>query len=65
VRQAILAAADADFIAGIRTALAVATVFLVAVFVLGYVRFPRGMGGIADARSEAAKIEAEEAARGG
>jgi len=40
-------------------------VFLVAVFVLGYVRFPRGMGGIADARSEAAKIEAEEAARGG
>ena len=65
VRQAILAAADADFIAGIRTALAVATVFLVAVFVLGYVRFPRGMGGIADARSEAAKIEAEEGARGG
>ncbi len=65
VQAAILAAADADFVEGIRFSLAAATVFLGLVLAAGAAWFPRGRGGIADATREAAALEAEESARTG
>ncbi|HTY40782.1 MAG TPA: hypothetical protein VMH79_02795, partial [Thermoanaerobaculia bacterium] len=62
-RQAILAAADRDFVEGIRWSLGVAVVILAAVFAAGLAGFPRGRGGMADATREAGKLEAEEASR--
>ncbi|HTR04343.1 MAG TPA: MFS transporter [Thermoanaerobaculia bacterium] len=62
-RRAILAAADRDFVEGIRWSLGVAIVVLGAVFAAGLAGFPRGRGGMADATREAGKLEAEEASR--
>jgi EmrB/QacA subfamily drug resistance transporter len=61
--RAILAAADRDFVEGIRISLAVAIGALGIVLGAGYRLFPRGKGGIADARQEAGRIEAEETHR--
>jgi EmrB/QacA subfamily drug resistance transporter len=62
-RAAIVAAADADFVQGIRVALGAAVALLVVALGAAYAGFPRGGGGIADARAEAAKIAAEDAGR--
>ena len=64
-QQAILAAADSDFVEGIRLSLATAMVFLVLVFAAGFAWFPRGKGSIADAEREARALESEESAREG
>jgi len=58
--RAILAAADADFVEGIRISLAAAIAVLAIVLVAGVRWFPRGTGGLADARREAGALEAEE-----
>src|SRR5262249_12422694 len=58
--KAILAAADLDFVEGIRVSIAAAIVALVVVLAAGYAWFPRGRGGIADARREAGALEARE-----
>jgi hypothetical protein len=63
--KAILAAADADFVEGIRISLAAAMVFLALVLAAGFAGFPRGKGSIADAEREARKIESEESAFSG
>jgi hypothetical protein len=60
-RAAILAAADGDFVEGIRWSLGCAIVLLGAVLAAGFLGFPRGRGGMADASREAAQIEKEEA----
>ncbi len=59
-QEAILAAADVDFVEGIRVSLSVAIVLLALVLGAGYKWFPRGRGGIADAKREAGAIETEE-----
>ena len=64
-QKAILAAADADFVEGIRFSLAAALVFLGLVLAAGFAGFPRGGGSIADAEREARKIESEESAFSG
>ena len=61
---AILAAADRDFVEGIRFSLGVAVLVLALVLAAGYAWFPRGHGGLADARREAGALEREEMARG-
>jgi hypothetical protein len=61
---AILAAADTDFVEGIRFSLGVAILVLALVLAAGVAWFPRGHGGIADARREAGALEREEMARG-
>jgi len=63
--KAILAAADADFVEGIRISLAAAMVFLALVLAAGFAGFPRGKGSIADAEREAKRIESEEGAFSG
>ena len=65
VEKAILAAADADFVEGIRISLAAAMVFLALVLAAGFAGFPRGKGSIADAEGEARKLESEEGAFSG
>ena len=62
-RAAILAAADRDFVEGIRLSLAAAIVILALVLAAGFAWFPRGKGATADARREAGTLESEEAAR--
>jgi EmrB/QacA subfamily drug resistance transporter len=59
-QAAILAAADRDFVEGIRWSLGTAVVLLAAVFAAGFAGFPRGKGGLADATREAARLEKEE-----
>ncbi len=59
--RAILAAADGDFVEGIRISLASAIVVLALVLAAGWRWFPRGKGGVADARREEGAIESEEA----
>ena len=59
-RRAILAAADDDFVEGIRISLSVAAGVLVLVFVAALRGFPRGTGGLADAKREERAIESEE-----
>ena len=58
--RAILEAADEDFVEGIRISLASAIVVLALVLLAGLRWFPKGTGGMADARREAGTIEAEE-----
>jgi EmrB/QacA subfamily drug resistance transporter len=62
-QRAILAAADLDFVEGIRWSLLAALVLLAAVFAAGWVGFPRGRGGLADASREAGRLEREEIVR--
>ena len=62
-QKAILAAADSDFVEGIRFSLATAMVLLALVLAAGFAWFPRGKGAIADAEREAQAIESEETAR--
>ena len=59
---AILAAADRDFVEGIRWALGCAVVLLAVVLGAGWAGFPRGHGGLADAKREAGRLETEESA---
>ena len=61
-QKAILAAADTDFVEGIRFSLATAMIFLTLVLAAGFVWFPRGKGAIADAEREARALESEESA---
>jgi len=61
--RAILAAADGDFVEGIRISLASAILVLALVLAAGWHWFPRGRGGLADARREAGVLESEEAPR--
>jgi EmrB/QacA subfamily drug resistance transporter len=63
MQSSILAAADADFIQGIRVAIATAMAVLIVVFAAGFVWFPRGKGAIADAQAEEAKLAREESER--
>jgi predicted MFS family arabinose efflux permease len=62
-QRAILAAADSDFVEGIRFSLATAMVLLALVLAAGFAWFPRGKGAIADAEREAKALESEETAR--
>jgi EmrB/QacA subfamily drug resistance transporter len=62
-QKAILAAADTDFVEGIRFSLATAMVFLALVLAAGFAWFPRGKGAIADAEREEQALESEETAR--
>jgi MFS family permease len=62
-QKAILAAADSDFVEGIRFSLATAMVFLAVVLAAGFAWFPRGKGSIADAEREAQALASEETAR--
>jgi EmrB/QacA subfamily drug resistance transporter len=62
-RDAILAAADRDFVEGIRWSLGSALVLLGLVFAAGVAGFPRGRGGVADATREARRLESEEQSR--
>ena len=64
-QKAILAAADNDFVEGIRFSLGAALVFLGLVLAAGFAGFPRGKGSIADAEREARAIESEEGAFSG
>jgi MFS family permease len=64
-QRAILAAADSDFVEGIRFSLATAMVFLAVVLAAGFAWFPRGKGAIADAEREAKALASEETAREG
>jgi MFS family permease len=61
--KAILAAADSDFVEGIRFSLATAMVFLALVLAAGFAWFPRGKSSITDAEREAQALASEEAAR--
>jgi EmrB/QacA subfamily drug resistance transporter len=61
--RAILLAADRDFVEGIRISLCAATVVLLLVLAAGWAWFPRGRGGLADARREEGALESEEAGR--
>ena len=60
LRDGILLAADADFVQGIRLALASAVGLLAIVLAAGIVWFPRHKEAIADAEHEAVKLEKEE-----
>ena len=62
-QKAILAAADSDFVEGIRFSLATAMVLLALVLAAGFAWFPRGKGSIADAEREAQALASEETAR--
>ena len=61
-KKAILAAADSDFVEGIRYSLTTAMVFLALVLAAGFALFPRGKGSIADAEREAKALASEETA---
>ena len=56
-QEAILVAAESDFIEGIRFSLATAMVFLALVLAAGFAWFPRGKGSIADAERGAMALE--------
>jgi hypothetical protein len=58
--RAILDAADADFVEGIRISLAAGIGVIALVLVAGLRGFPRGTSGIAEAREEAGALETEE-----
>jgi EmrB/QacA subfamily drug resistance transporter len=60
LRDRILLAADADFVQGIRLALASAIGLLAIVLLAGIMWYPRHKEAIADAEREAAKLEKEE-----
>jgi EmrB/QacA subfamily drug resistance transporter len=62
-QKLILAAADSDFIEGIRFSLVTAMVLLSLVLAAGFVWFPRGKGSIADAERGAKALASEETAR--
>jgi hypothetical protein len=62
-QKAILAAADNDFVEGIRFSLAAAMGLLVFVLAAGFAWFPRGKGSVADAEREAKALASEETAR--
>ena len=62
-KAAILAAADRDFVEGIRLSLGSAIVILTLVLAAGFAWFPRGRGAGADAAREASALESEEASR--
>jgi hypothetical protein len=62
-REAILLAADAVFVEGIRISLGAAILVLALVLAAGFAWFPRGRGGLADASREAKALESEEAGR--
>ncbi len=62
-QHAILAAADLDFVEGIRISLGAAIFVLAMILAAGYAWFPRGTAGLADAKREAGAIEAEEGSR--
>src|SRR5882724_2452560 len=64
-QKAILAAADTDFVEGIRFSLATAMVLLAIILAAGFAWFPRGKGAIADAEREEQALESEETAREG
>jgi predicted MFS family arabinose efflux permease len=64
-QKAILAAADTDFVEGIRFSLATAMVLLAIVLAAGFAWFPRGKGAIADAERKAQALASEETAREG
>ncbi|HEY1434005.1 MAG TPA: DHA2 family efflux MFS transporter permease subunit [Thermoanaerobaculia bacterium] len=57
---AILAAADRDFVEGIRLSLGCAIVLLGLVLIAGFAWFPKGKGGIAEATREEKSLEAKE-----
>ena len=59
----ILAAADRDFVEGIRISLTAAAGVLLIVLAAGFIGFPRGRGASTDATREAAALESEEASR--
>lgn len=61
--RAILLAADDDFVQGIRISLAAGIAVLVLVLAAGLRWFPRGTGGLADAKREEGAIEKEESKR--
>ena len=63
MQEAILRAADADFVEGIRISLGSAMLVLALVLAAGFAWFPRGRGGIADATREEKALESEEAGR--
>ena len=62
-KKAILAAADNDFVEGIRISLATAMVLVALALAAGFVWFPRGKGAITDAEREAKALASEESAR--
>jgi EmrB/QacA subfamily drug resistance transporter len=62
--HAILVAADGDFVEGIRISLGSAIVVLALVLTAGWRWFPRGTGGLAEARREEGVLESEESSRG-
>jgi len=62
-RDAILLAADKDFVEGIRMSLGAAIVVLALVLAAGFAWFPRGQGGLKDATREEKALESEEAER--
>ncbi|HWZ86288.1 MAG TPA: MFS transporter [Thermoanaerobaculia bacterium] len=62
---AILAAADRDFVEGIRLSLGSAIVLLGLVLAAGLAWFPRGKGGLADATREEKTLQSEESSRAG
>jgi len=62
-QSAILAAADRDFVEGIRISLGTAILVLALVLAAGYAWFPKGRGGIADVKREAGALEKEEVSR--
>jgi MFS family permease len=62
-QEAILAAADSDFIEGIRFSLVTAMVLVALVLAAGFAWFPRGKGAITDAEREAQALASEETAR--
>jgi hypothetical protein len=57
---AIVAVADRDFVQGIRVALALAVGLLAALWVAGYLGYPRAARAMTDAEREARKLEATE-----
>ncbi len=60
LREAIMAAADRDFVQGIRAGLLVAVAVLAVVLLLGWRGFPRGGGAIREAGREEVKFAASE-----
>ena len=60
LRDGIVLAADADFVQGIRLALASAVGLLAIVLAAGIIWYPRHQEAIADAEREATKLEKEE-----
>jgi EmrB/QacA subfamily drug resistance transporter len=63
-QAAILAAADRDFVEGIRRSLACAIALLALVLAAAFRGFPRGHGGLEDAAREAQRLERMEAPSG-